>query len=116
MTPLTSDKHPRPPDHGRCRRLAVALLRVAGSASAQPGAAASSLLGADLALNAMPGTDPGPAVGRWRETPAATSGNFLLRKGVFSPLADNTESNGRTVYNAIDNRGWTVGTYDAGAG
>ncbi len=82
MTPLTVTSIPRHLITVVAAALALALLGVAGSASAQPGA----------------------------------SGNLLLRKGVFSALADVPESPGRTVHVAINNRGQTVGSYDAGAG
>jgi uncharacterized membrane protein len=115
MTPLTSTSIRRHLITAVAAALALALLAVAGSASAQPSAAAPSLLGADLGLNPMPGTDLGPAAGRARQAPALTSGNLLLRNGVFSPLAD-VPGAGRTTHNAINNRGQTVGTYDDGSG
>jgi hypothetical protein len=49
------------------------------------------------------------------ETPTSTSGNFLLRKGVFTPLED-VPGAGGTSHIAINSRGQTVGTYDGGAG
>jgi hypothetical protein len=79
---------------GRCLTTAVAtavalaLLAMAAGASAQTGVAPTRALGAHLGLNALVGSDLGRAAGRGRPEPVTTSGNFLLRKGVYTPLED----------------------------
>ena len=46
--------------------------------------------------------------------PGATSGNFLLRKGVYAPLED-FSGGAATAYTSTNNRGEFAGTYtDAG--
>jgi uncharacterized membrane protein len=90
-----------------CRGLAAtALVAVLTAlALAAPPAGAAGLPGFDL------GSDSASAP----RAPAATSGNFLLRKGVFTPLRD-VPGAGRTSHTDINNRGQTVGTYGDGAG
>jgi probable HAF family extracellular repeat protein len=91
--------------------LLLALLAVAGwvssSAAAQPTASPDG-----FGLGDFPG--PGPKTQRRREASAAASGNFLLRKGVFTPLADVRGS--LTAYLGSNNRGQTVGLYVGGDG
>jgi probable HAF family extracellular repeat protein len=90
-----------------CRGLAaIALVAVLATLALAAGpAGAASLPGVDL------GSDSAGA----RRAPVATSGNFLLRRGVFTPLED-VPGAGRTSHLAINNRGQTVGTYGGGAG
>jgi probable HAF family extracellular repeat protein len=90
-----------------CRGLAaialVAVLTALALAAAPAGAAG------------LPGLDLGADSAGARRAPTATSGNLLLRKGVFTPLED-VPGAGRTAHLAINNRGQTVGTCDDGAG
>jgi uncharacterized membrane protein len=99
----------------RARLLALAILLAVLAATAS-GAAGSPVSRA----TASPGLDmtsafAGQAADRGRKPPATTSVNFLLRKGVFTPLED-VPGAGRTTHTAINNRGQTVGTYDDGTG
>jgi uncharacterized membrane protein len=55
------------------------------------------------------------AAGRARKAPATTSGNFLLRKGVFTPL-DDLRGAARTTYTGTNNRGGFVGIYTDDSG
>jgi uncharacterized membrane protein len=55
------------------------------------------------------------ATARGRKAPATTSGNFLLRRGVFAPLEDLRGAAG-TTYTGANNRGEFVGTYTDAAG
>jgi uncharacterized membrane protein len=89
--------------------LALALL-VGGSV---PGQASASLAGLDSGNFSQ--FNHGSTADRRQQARTATSGNFLLRKGVFTPLED-VPGAGRTTHTAINNRSQTVGTYDGGAG
>jgi uncharacterized membrane protein len=94
--------------------LALALLAVVGSASAQATAMAPRALGIDGGLTAMSGSDLGPSAGRGRPAPTATSGNFLLRKGIYTPLEE-VRGATYTAYLSTNNRGEFAGYYvDAG--
>jgi uncharacterized membrane protein len=89
--------------------LALALL-VGGSV---PGQASASLAGLDSGNLSQ--FSHGSTADRRQQAPTATSGNFLLRRGVFTPLEDVPGAR-RTGHTAINNRGQTVGTYDDGVG
>jgi probable HAF family extracellular repeat protein len=94
--------------------LAFAALAVVGSASAQATVMAPQALGIDVGLTAMSGSDLGPSAGRGRPAPAATSGNFLLRKGIYTPLEE-VRGATYTAYLSTNNRGEFAGYYvDAG--
>ena len=96
--------------------LAVVLAVLAAATSAPAGSAAPQATASPSGarLGAIAAFDGG-AADRGRKVPAATSGNLLLSKGVFAPLAD-VPGAGRTAHVAINNRGQTVGTYDDGSG
>ena len=96
--------------------LAVVLAVLAAATSAPAGFAAPQATASPSGprLGAIAAFDGG-AADRGRKVPAATSGNLLLSKGVFTPLAD-VPGAGRTAHVAINNRGQTVGTYDDGSG
>jgi uncharacterized membrane protein len=91
--------------------LAVANLQPASAGSAVPRAPAS--IGVPH-LDMMSAFTDGAAA-RGRKAPATTSGNFLLRQGVFTPLEDLRGAVG-TAYTGTNNRGEFVGTYTDDAG
>ena len=103
----------------RSRRLVIAVaavLAVLAVAAAPAGAAKEAPAPAEmLSAASLVGFDRDSDAASGRQTPVATSGNFLLRNSVFTPLED-VPGAGRTTHTAINNRGQTVGTYDDGAG
>ena len=110
MTSLTSTSLCRRLMAAVAAALALALLAVAGPASAQPGVVPPRALGVDLELNATRGSDVLPAAGCGRQAPAASSGNFLLGKGVYTPLED-VRGATYTAYLGTNDRGEFAGYY-----
>jgi uncharacterized membrane protein len=110
-----------PSPHNRRRGLAALALAIvlAVLAAASSGAAGSPVPRATVSIG-VPGLDmmsafADGAAARVRKAPATTSGNFMLRKGVFTPLEDLRGAAG-TAYTGANNRGEFVGTYTDAAG
>jgi uncharacterized membrane protein len=82
-------------------------------AAGSPGPPAAKSIGGP-GLDMMSAFADGAAA-RGPRAPATTSGNFLLRKGVLTPLEDLRGAAG-TAYNAANNRGELVGSYTDAAG
>jgi hypothetical protein len=102
----------------RARLLAVAVV-LAVLAVASSGSTGSPVPRATASIG-VPRLDMMSAFGdraaaRGRKAPATSSGNFLLRKGVFTPLEDLRGAVG-TAYTGANNRGEFVGTYTDDAG
>ena len=103
--------------HARLLALAIVLAVLAAASSG----AAGSPVSRATASTGVPGLDmmsafADGAADRGRKAPVTPSGNFLLRKGAFTPL-EGLRGAVRTTYTGTNNRGGVVGMYtdDAGA-
>jgi uncharacterized membrane protein len=98
---------------------AVLALSTFALANLQPASAGSAVTRATASIGVprldMMSSFADGAAARGRKPPATTSGNFLLRKGVLTPLDDLRGAAG-TAYNGANNRGEFVGSYTDAAG